>query len=332
MEKNTLRELISKNVGYTIGCFGLPLDSSASAYASSEDPLSCPPSDYQSPPMLPSDMFDDSPVHINCVIAIKATMDEMRSQHEATHQLLQDVLDRLSPTQAQNVQGSVLMPPARQSPSSSIPMSSAGQKKFSLKPSLPSEFNRDRASGKAFLTSCQTYLCLCPKAFENDDLKIIWAMSYMKARRTGRWATWEFEQEAKGGHLHFLDWPDFEVEFWKDFMPLDSEATVINILETTAYFQGKWTVNDYLNQFRNLIYDSGYTDPKTVVVKFRRSLNCQISMALASMASGRPLDTQPEAWYCLTVQMDQNQAANEAFQASYRFSTPADCPHTSVLP
>ena len=32
-------------------------------------------------------------------------------------------------------------------------------------------------------------------------------------------------------------------------MPLDSEAAAINVLETTAYFQGKWTVNDYLNQF-----------------------------------------------------------------------------------
>jgi len=52
-------------------------------------------------------------------------------------------------------------------------------------------------------------------------------------------------------------------------MPLDVEAAAINVLETTAYFQGKWSVDDYLNQFRDLIYDSGYTDPKTVVVKFR---------------------------------------------------------------
>ena len=52
-------------------------------------------------------------------------------------------------------------------------------------------------------------------------------------------------------------------------MPLNLESTAINVLETTAYFQGKWTVDDYLDQFRNLIYNSGYTDPKTVVVKFR---------------------------------------------------------------
>jgi len=62
-------------------------------------------------------------------------------------------------------------------------------------------------------------------------------------------------------------------------MPLDLEATAINVLETTAYFQGKQTVNDYLDQFWDLIYDSRYTDPKTVVVKSAEAL-----MALAGMA------------------------------------------------
>ena len=252
---------------FTIGRFGLPSDSSASAHTSSEDPLSRPASDYQSPPMLPSDMLNDSPVCIDHVIAIKATMDEMRSQHEATHQLLQDVLDRLSPAPAQNMQSSVPTPPAHQSPTPSIPMSSAGQKKLSLKPSLPSEFSRDR----------------------------------------------------------------IKEEFRKDFMPLDLEAIAINILETTTYFQGKWTVDDYLNQFRNLIYDSGYTDPKTVIVKFHRGLDCRILMALASMASGRPSDTNPEAWYRLAVQMDQNQAADKAFQASYRNAAPTNHLCTATL-
>ena len=52
-------------------------------------------------------------------------------------------------------------------------------------------------------------------------------------------------------------------------MPLDSKATAINVLETTAYFQGKHTIDDYLDQFRDLIYDSGYTGRKTIIVKFR---------------------------------------------------------------
>ena len=54
-------------------------------------------------------------------------------------------------------------------------------------------------------------------------------------------------------------------------------------------------------------------------------------MALASMASGRPSDTNPEAWYRLAVQMDQNRAADKAFQASYRTAAPADHLRTVML-
>jgi len=39
-------------------------------------------------------------------------------------------------------------------------------------------------------------------------------------------------------------------------MPLDAEAAAINVLETTTYFQGKRSVDDYLDQFRDLIYNS----------------------------------------------------------------------------
>ena len=96
-------------------------------------------------------------------------------------------------------------------------------------------------------------------------------MSYIKSGWAGRWASREFELEASSedGQLRFFNWPDFEEEFKKDFTPLDAEATAVNILETSSYFQGKRTVDDYLDQFRDLIYDSGYTDPKTIVVKFR---------------------------------------------------------------
>jgi len=139
----------------------------------------------------------------------------------------------------------------------------------------------------------------------------------MKTGCANRWATREFEQEAKTGHLRFIDWLDFEEEFQKDFMPLDSESAAINVLETTAYFQGKRTVDNYLDQFRDLIYDSGYTDPKTVVVKFRRGLDCRISMALAGITYGRPSDTDLEAWFCLAVRMDQNCTADKVFHVSH---------------
>jgi len=60
-------------------------------------------------------------------------------------------------------------------------------------------------------------------------------------------------------------------------------------------------VDDYLDQFRDLIYNSGYTDLKTVMVKFRRGLDRRVSTALAGMMYGRPSDMDPEAWFRLAV-------------------------------
>jgi hypothetical protein len=109
-----------------------------------------------------------------------------------------------------------------------------------------------------------------PKAFKDNTIKIVWAMSYMKSGWAGHWATRKFEYEAasRDGRLRFLDWVNFEDEFHKDFLPLNVEATAVNMLEMFTYFQGKQMVDDYLDYFRDLVYDSGYTDPKTIVVKF----------------------------------------------------------------
>ena len=88
-------------------------------------------------------------------------------------------------------------------------------------------------------------------------------------------------------------------------------------MEGIGYFQGRRTVDDYLDDFRDLISDSGYSDPKTIVVKFRRGLNPSIADAVATMAAGRPDDLDPEAWYEAAVRIDQNQAANAAFRSAH---------------
>jgi hypothetical protein len=97
----------------------------------------------------------------------------------------------------------------------------------------------------------------------------------------------------------------------------------VSRLESTAYLQKGHPLDDYLDEFQDLLVDSGYTDPKTAVVKFRRGLNTQIQNAVATMVTGRPLDTDPEGWYGMAQTVDQNRAANKAFGFSHRTPTPA---------
>ena len=39
-------------------------------------------------------------------------------------------------------------------------------------PALPSEYNGNHSKGQAFLTLCQTYICLCPDSFPGNTSKL----------------------------------------------------------------------------------------------------------------------------------------------------------------
>jgi len=78
--------------------------------------------------------------------------------------------------------------PQSENPIPSTQITSVTLKTHGLKPALLSEFNGDRTKGMAFLNSCQVYICLCPNSFTDEQAKIIWAMSYMKAGRAAKWS------------------------------------------------------------------------------------------------------------------------------------------------
>jgi hypothetical protein len=184
----------------------------------------------------------------------------------------------------------------------------------------------------AFLNSCQTYIKLCPKEFPNEQMKIVWAVFYMKSGRTQKWTArifrWE-QQPENSDSTRFLDWEDFRDEFKKEFTPAHAYSLAINCLESSAYFQKVHSLDDYINEFQDLITVSSYTDPKTIVVKFHRGLRAQIQNAVATMASGIPSDTNPDEWYSMAWTVDQNRATNEAFQSVYRgpAATPRSATH-----
>jgi hypothetical protein len=201
-------------------------------------------------------------------------------------------------------------------PSTPLPPSSEPLGTSRLKPATPPDFSGDRTKGRAFLNTCNTYLRLCPQDFASDQQKILWVLSFMKEGRAARWADQIFRWEEKNeGRTRFLDWKDFLEEFQAHFLPVNSEAAAINRLEGTDYFQRNRSVEDYLDEFLELISDSGYQDNKTIVIKFRRGLRPTIQTAVATMTANRPPDNSPEAWYKAAQLVDQSRAANDAFQA-----------------
>ena len=92
-------------------------------------------------------------------------------------------------------------------------------------------------------------------------------------------------------------WEDFEQQFQIHFFPVNAEVDTINTLEGTSYHQGGQMVDNYLDSFQTLVSDASYTDPQTLVMKFRQGLKLGIQNQIATMPYGRPADTDPDAWY-----------------------------------
>jgi len=89
-------------------------------------------------------------------------------------------------------------------------------------------------------------------------------------------------------------------------------------------------VDDYLDTFLTLVSDAGYTDPRTLVVKFRRGLKTSIQSQIATMPFGQSTDMDPEAWYAAARRIDQARLTNEASQSMLQSTTMA--PARSALP
>jgi len=151
--------------------------------------------------------------------------------------------------------------------------------------SLP-DFSSEQTSSQAFLNSCMLYLCLAPEQFSCDEEKIFWTLAFFKDGRAAKWSKNLFRQEVDTSVFPIQSWADFEQQFWSQFFPVNAEADAINTLEGSSYYQGNQTVDDYLDSFLTLVSDVKYTDPWTLVVKFRRGLKTNIQSQITTMPFG----------------------------------------------
>jgi len=101
------------------------------------------------------------------------------------------------------------------------------------------------------------YLHLAPEQFTCDEEKIFWTLAFFKDGRAVKWSKNLFRQEADTGIFLIRSWTDFEQQFWSQFFLVNAEVDAINTLEGSSYYQGNWTVDDYLDSFLILASDLG---------------------------------------------------------------------------
>jgi hypothetical protein len=102
------------------------------------------------------------------------------------------------------------------------------------------------------------------------------------------------------GKMCFASWDKFREEFMAAFCPENEATTALMRLESDRYFQGKRNVEAYIDEFKDLVDLSGYTDPIAIVLKFRRSLNLMTQDRIAESGMDRPQDRDFDGWFKAT--------------------------------
>jgi hypothetical protein len=67
----------------------------------------------------------------------------------------------------------------------------------------------------------------------------------------------------------FASWREFAEESVVTFCPENEATMVLTRLESYRYLQAKRNVEAYIDEFKDLVDLSGYTDPIAIVLKFR---------------------------------------------------------------
>lgn len=111
-------------------------------------------------------------------------------------------------------------------------------------------------------------------------------------------------------------WQEFVVDFVVEFCPKNEVQTACMELETSKYFEGSQTVNEYIDEFHEMIEWAHYFKGAHIVLKFCQGLNPKVQDYIACLMNGRPLDEIPLEWYAAARLCDENHIANEAFKSS----------------
>ena len=133
------------------------------------------------------------------VVRMEQAVDQLRSETQSTLDQILITIARLSQSLLET------NPPPTSSQQPASPPPADHHHTCTARPAVPPDFDGDRTKGKAFLNTCLTYFRLCPKEFLDEQMKIVWAMSYMKSGRAQKWTDRAFQWEQQNsGTTKFL--------------------------------------------------------------------------------------------------------------------------------
>ena len=97
-----------------------------------------------------------------------------------------------------------------------------------LKIGTPAEYDGDHETALSWLNSVRAYVLINKEVYDNDDKRVVFALSHMKKRVTQGWASDYFEQAMAQQPVTFGTFDKFIENFKKVFTPVVMVASFIS--------------------------------------------------------------------------------------------------------
>lgn len=172
-------------------------------------------------------------------------------------------------------------PDASSVPPQNTPDPLHGPKPVALRPNPPFVFSGDRALGRAFLHSVESYARLVPEAFlehgYHSDVRLVrYAMSFMSKDSAQLWT----QRMSSRNPFPFSTYAQFVEEFKQRFVQENEQSHALDKLESRIYHMGSRDVWAYTDEFEDLVQVAGFTDQIIQVAKYRTGLTPAINLAI----------------------------------------------------
>jgi len=156
----------------------------------------------------------------------------------------------------------------------------------------PKVFDGNRDNFIPFVQDAQVYLSLNDKAYNTDQKKIIYVLSYLNEGMAKTWKEAFLDSVFSDENQNYGKFTDFLLNIKGAFSTADYEGEAQAQLQQLK--QGKGTTNKYISQFRILAGRSRISDDKALIEYFMEGIHTSI---LSKIFALDKIPTSIQEWY-----------------------------------
>jgi hypothetical protein len=165
-------------------------------------------------------------------------------------------------------------------------------------------------------------MMLCSDQFPNEASRIAWVLSLMRTDRAYRFSQRALAYMVDNSRWEWNTFEEFSKEFAQEFFTPEEEIDALTRLETSAYHQGRRTIDDYVDDFVELMTRSRFSDMRSAVVKFRKGLEPSFAHTLAESLHP-PANDDLKGWVAQAKQLDRSRRMHQQTTAILKTTSTA---------